>query len=102
MSAQLVTIDPYSLLAGRKAELLRWLAEDGRFAPDTGRLLELLCDKLAVLGIPIARATAQFSRSIQNTVERRASGGVERASRSAPRGTVSSSRRITRKAPFST
>ena len=58
MSAQLVTIDPYSLLAGRKAELLRWLAEEGRFAPDTGRLLELLCDKLAELGIPIARATA--------------------------------------------
>ena len=58
MSAQLVTIDPYSLLAGRKAELLRWLAEEGRFAPDTGRLLELLCDKLAALGIPIARATA--------------------------------------------
>ena len=58
MSAQLVTIDPYSLLAGRTAELLRWLAEEGRFAPDTGRLLELLCDKLAALGIPIARATA--------------------------------------------
>jgi hypothetical protein len=58
MSTQLVTIDPYSLLAGRKAELLRWLAEEGRFAPDTGRLLELLCDKLAALGIPIARATA--------------------------------------------
>jgi len=53
-----VTIDPYSPLVGRKAELLRWLAEEGRFAPDTGRLLELLCDKLAALGIPIARATA--------------------------------------------
>ena len=52
-----VTIDPYSPLAGRKAELLRWLTEEGRFAPDTGRLLELLCDKLAALGIPIARAT---------------------------------------------
>jgi adenylate cyclase len=51
-----VTIDPYSL-ADRKAELLRWLTEEGRFAPDTGRLLELLCDKLAALGIPIARAT---------------------------------------------
>ena len=50
MSAQLVTIDPYSLLAGRKAELLRWLAEEGRFAPDTGRLLELLCDKRLRLG----------------------------------------------------
>ena len=29
-----------------------------RFAPDTRRLLKLLCDKLAALGIPIARATA--------------------------------------------
>jgi len=54
----LTTIDPYSPLVGRKAELLRWLAEEGRFAPDTGRLLELLCDKLTALGIPIARATA--------------------------------------------
>jgi adenylate cyclase len=53
-----VTIDPYSPPAGRKAELLRWLTEEGRFAPDTGRLLELLCNKLAALGIPIARATA--------------------------------------------
>jgi adenylate cyclase len=54
----LTTIDPYSPLVGRKAELLRWLTEEGRFAPDTGRLLESLCDKLAALGIPIARATA--------------------------------------------
>jgi hypothetical protein len=53
-----MTIDPYSALAGRKAELLHWLTEEGRFAPDTGRLLELLCDKLAALGVPIARATA--------------------------------------------
>ncbi len=53
-----MTIDPYSKLAGRKAELLHWLTEEGRFAPDTGRLLELLCDKLAALGVPIARATA--------------------------------------------
>jgi len=53
-----VTLDPYSPLAGRKAELLHWLTEEGRFAPDTGRLLELLCDKLAALGVPIARATA--------------------------------------------
>ena len=60
-------------LADRKAELLRWLTEEGRFAPDTGRLLELLCDKLAALGIPIARATVRtFARSIQNTAERRA------------------------------
>ena len=38
-------------LADRKAELLRWLSEEGRFAPDTGGL------KLTVLGAPIARAT---------------------------------------------
>ena len=57
-----MTIDPYSPLAGRKAELLRWLTEEGRFAPDTGRLLELLCNKLAALGIPIARATAHEYR----------------------------------------
>ena len=44
--------------AGRKDELRRWLTEEGRFAPDTGRLLEILCDKLAALGVPIARATA--------------------------------------------
>src|SRR5260370_35921766 len=43
--------------ADRKAELLRWLSEEGRFAPDTGRLLEMLCEKLTVLGAPIARAT---------------------------------------------
>src|SRR5271170_6299674 len=45
-------------LADRKAELLRWLNEEGRFAPDTGSLLEMLCEKLTVLGAPIARATA--------------------------------------------
>ena len=45
-------------LADRKAELLRWLTEEGRFAPDTGRLLEMLCEKLTGLGTPIARATA--------------------------------------------
>ena len=44
-------------LADRKAELLRWLSEDGRFAPDTAGLLEMLCEKLTVLGAPIARAT---------------------------------------------
>jgi adenylate cyclase len=43
--------------AGRTAELLRWLADEGRFAPDTGRLLEMLCGKLAALDVPIARAT---------------------------------------------
>src|SRR5262249_46988062 len=42
----------------RKAELLRWLTEEGRFAPDTGCLLEMLCEKLTGLGAPIARATA--------------------------------------------
>ncbi len=42
----------------RKAELLRWLSEEGRFATDTGDLLEMLCEKLTVLGTPIARATA--------------------------------------------
>jgi hypothetical protein len=40
----------------RKAELLRWLSEEGRFAPDTGDLLEMLCEKLTVLGTPITRA----------------------------------------------
>src|ERR1700756_3839557 len=44
-------------LADRKAELLRWLSEEGRFAPDTGGLLEMLCEKLTMLGAPIARAT---------------------------------------------
>src|SRR4249920_607122 len=58
MSAQLVTIDPNSLLGGRKAELFGWLTEEGRFAPDIGRLLEVLCEKLTALGVPIARATA--------------------------------------------
>jgi adenylate cyclase len=43
--------------ADRKAELLRWLSEEGRFAPDTGGLLAMLCEKLTVLGAPIARAT---------------------------------------------
>lgn len=53
-----MTNDLDSPLAGRKAELLRWLTEEGRFAADTGRLLEMLCEKLAALGVPIARATA--------------------------------------------
>ena len=46
------------LPAGRKTELLRWLTEEGRFAPDIGLLLEVLCEKLTALGVPIARATA--------------------------------------------
>src|SRR5262249_54164500 len=47
-----------SLPAGRKTELFGWLTEEGRFAPDIGRLLEVLCEKLTELGVPIARATA--------------------------------------------
>ena len=43
--------------ADHKADLLYWLAEEGRFAPDTGGLLEMLCEKLAALGVQIARAT---------------------------------------------
>src|SRR6266436_6444736 len=43
-----------------------------------------------------------FARSIQNSVERHASGGVEKVLRFAPRGTVSSLRRITRIALFNT
>jgi adenylate cyclase len=42
----------------RKAELFRWLADEGRFAPDASRLLEMLCEKLNALRVPIARATA--------------------------------------------
>ena len=56
MSAEL-TNDPAAPPSGRKTELLRWLNEEGRFAPDIGRLLEALCEKLTALGIPIARAT---------------------------------------------
>src|SRR5260221_1780021 len=47
-----------SVPAGRKPELFGWLTEEGRFAPDIGRLLEVLCEKLTALGVPIARATA--------------------------------------------
>src|SRR5258708_19441307 len=46
-----------SLPAGRKTELFGWLTEEGRFAPDIGRLLEVLCEKLTSLGVPVARAT---------------------------------------------
>jgi hypothetical protein len=35
-----------SVPAGRKTELFGWLTEEGRFAPDIGRLLEVLCEKL--------------------------------------------------------
>jgi adenylate cyclase len=41
----------------RTATLLRWLSEEGRFAPDGGRLLDALCEKLAALEVPVARAT---------------------------------------------
>src|SRR5258708_10136187 len=51
-----VTKDLDFSLADRKAELLRWLSEEGRFAPDTSGLLQMLCEKLTVLGAPIARA----------------------------------------------
>lgn len=44
-------------LRGRGIELLRWLTEEGRFAPDVARLLETLCEKLAALDVPVARAT---------------------------------------------
>jgi len=40
-----------SLSAGRKTELFGWLTEEGRFAPDIGRLLEVLCEKLTALGV---------------------------------------------------
>jgi adenylate cyclase len=43
--------------SARSAELLRWLTEEGRFAPDTGTLLEALCTQLAALGVALARAT---------------------------------------------
>src|SRR5690349_4486356 len=44
----------------RGAELRRWLAEEGRFAPDTGVLLGQLCAKLVELRVPIARATTHI------------------------------------------
>ena len=47
-----MTNAPASPPAGRKTELLGWLSEEGRFAPDIGRLLEALCEKLTALGVP--------------------------------------------------
>ena len=91
-----------SAYADRKAELLRWLTEEGRFAPDTGCLLEMLCEKLTGLGAPIARATAHVRTLHPEFRGYRASGGVDRVPRSEPRGTASRLRRITRIAPFST
>jgi adenylate cyclase len=49
--------DPVIPAPSRKDELRRWLAEEGRFAPDVGRLLEMLCEKLACLGVSVTRAT---------------------------------------------
>jgi adenylate cyclase len=43
--------------ADRRATLLRWLSEEGRFAPDGGRLLETVCETLAALDVPVVRAT---------------------------------------------
>ena len=86
-------------LADRKAELLRWLSEEGRFAPDTGGLLEMLCEKLTVLGAPIARATVHV-RTLHP--EFRGISRIWRRGHSERRDTVSSLRRITRIAPFST
>jgi adenylate cyclase len=45
------------LSSDRRAKLLRWLNEEGRFARDNGHLLETLCDKLAALDVPVVRAT---------------------------------------------
>jgi len=98
-----VTIDPYSPLAGRKAELLRWLTEEGRFAPDTGRLLELLCNKLAALGIsdsPRHGARSHAPSRIPWSGAHLAAWREHRDPHHAPRYRVS--RRITRIAPFST
>ena len=47
------------------------LAEEGRFAPDAGRLLEMLCEKLTALRIPIARATTHV-RTLQLPFHKRA------------------------------
>lgn len=44
-------------LRGRTIELLGWLNEEGRFAPDVALLLETLCEKLSALNVPVARAT---------------------------------------------
>jgi adenylate cyclase len=44
-------------IAPRTAALLRWLNEEGRFAPDTKTLLRTLCDKLVASGVPLARSS---------------------------------------------
>ena len=89
-------------LADRKAELLRWLSEEGRFAPDTGGLLEMLCEKLTVLGAPIARATVHVRTLHPEFRGISRIWSVDRVPSSERRDTVSSLRRITRIAPFST
>jgi adenylate cyclase len=43
--------------ADRKADVLNWLAEEGRFAPDIRGLLEKLSEKLTSFGVRLARAT---------------------------------------------
>jgi hypothetical protein len=62
----------------------------------------VLCEKLTALGVPIARATAHVRTLHPEFRGAYASGGVERVLRFAPRGTVSSLRRITRIALFNT
>ena len=42
------------------AGLVRWLVDEGRFAPDTGELLRLLSERLVALGVPLARATTHI------------------------------------------
>src|SRR5215472_14087542 len=92
-----------SLSAGRKTELFGWLTEEGRFAPDIGRLLEVLCEKLTALGVPIARATAHVRtlhpefRALFNTSSKPDSGLILSLAKP-PTGTSRSSQRCGRKA----
>jgi adenylate cyclase len=48
---------PDAILPTRTAALLRWLSEEGRFAPDNRTLLERLCGQLVAAGVTLARAT---------------------------------------------
>jgi adenylate cyclase len=43
--------------ATRTAELIRWLNEEGRFAPDNRTLLAQLCERLVASGVPVARSS---------------------------------------------
>jgi hypothetical protein len=67
MSAELTNV-PASPPAGRKTELLRWLSEEGRFAPDIGRLLERAsrCVRLVPRGSSPAAQTALLARVMQH------------------------------------